>query len=51
MSKQTDKKPEKLCYTHIGSKLGTLILDKFVENNWLAKDKATDKHLYITNEG
>jgi DNA-binding PadR family transcriptional regulator len=51
MSKLTDKKPAKLCYTHIGGKLGTLLLDKFIENDWLAKDKPTDKHFYITDKG
>jgi len=51
MNKQTNRKPAKLCYTHLGGKLGTLLLDKFVENNWLAKEKPTDKHFYITEKG
>lgn len=51
MSKETEKKPAKLCYNHIGGKLGTLLLEKFVGIGWLAKDKQTDKHYYITDKG
>jgi hypothetical protein len=51
MSKETNKKPAKLCYNHIGGKLGTLLLEKFVENGWLTKDNQSDKHFYITEKG
>lgn len=51
MSKEFKRKPAKLCYNHIGGKLGMLLLDKFVDNGWLAKDSQTDKHFYITEKG
>lgn len=51
MNKQTEKKPAKTCYTHIGGKLGTLLLDKFVEKGWIAKDRPKDKHFYVTRKG
>jgi predicted transcriptional regulator len=51
ISKHADKKPAKLCYTHIGGKLGILLLEKFIDKGWLAKDKPTDKHFYITDKG
>ncbi|ANH81089.1 ArsR family transcriptional regulator [Niabella ginsenosidivorans] len=45
------KKPAKLCYTHIGGKLGSLLLEKFIQDKWLAKDNPADKHFYITDKG
>lgn len=51
MTKQTDKKPAKLCYTHIGGKLGTLLLEQFIDKGWIAKEKSSDKHFYITDTG
>lgn len=51
MNKRTDKKPVKLCYSLIGGKLGTLLLEKFINSRWIAKEKPTDKHFYITDKG
>jgi len=45
------RKPAKLCYSHIGGKLGALLLDAFTEKGWLAKAQPGDKHFYITDEG
>jgi DNA-binding PadR family transcriptional regulator len=44
-------KPAKLCYEHIGGKLGQLLKDTFAEKGWIAKSKPTDKHFYITDLG
>jgi len=44
-------KPAKTCYDHLGGKLGTLLLKQFIDKGWIAKDKAYDKHYYITETG
>jgi len=49
--KQTNKKPAKTCYNHIGGKLGALILEQFIEKSWIAKENPGDKHFFITDEG
>lgn len=51
MTLQTHKKPAKACYDHIGGKLGTLLLEQFIEKGWIAKEKPADKHFYITETG
>ncbi len=51
MIKQTDKKPAKTCYSHIGGKLGTLLLEQFIDKGWIAKEKSSDKHFFITDKG
>ena len=45
------KKLAKPCNRHIGGKLGTLILNNFVEKGWITKDKPGDKYYYITEKG
>lgn len=45
------KKPAKTCYSHLGGKLGTLLLENFITKKWIAKDNATAKHFYITDLG
>ncbi len=49
--KATEKKTAKLCYEHIGGKLGNLLLEQFVDKGWLAKEHLTDKNFYITEKG
>lgn len=44
-------KPAKICYNHIGGKLGTLLLEQLVAKGWIAKASSTDKHFYITPLG
>ena len=51
MIKVDAAKPAKLCYEHIGGKLGSLLLKKFLEKGWLEKMNATDKNFYITVKG
>jgi len=46
-----DIKPAKLCFEHIGGKLGELLLETFIEKKWIAKDKPINKHFYITEKG
>lgn len=45
------EKPAKTCYSHIGGKLGELLLDVFTEKEWIAKKHQNDKHYYITLKG
>lgn len=45
------KKPAKTCYSHLGGKLGTLLLENFIEKGWIAKDNSADKHYHITELG
>ncbi len=43
-------KPAKTCYSHIGGKLGELLLEHFVDKGWIAK-VPEDKHYHITGTG
>lgn len=45
------QKPAKICYEHIGGKLGQLLAVSFAEKGWIAKKNASDKHFYITDLG
>jgi len=45
------RKPAKMCYEHIGGKLGQLLVENFTDKGWIAKNKATDKNYYITDLG
>lgn len=44
-------KPAKLCYEHIGGKLGELLANAFIEKGWIARDGGDHKHYYITSTG
>ena len=49
--KSISLKPAKMCYSHIGGKLGQLLVENFAEKGWIAKNKSIDKHFYITDLG
>lgn len=51
MSENLNRKPVKLCYEHIGGKLGNLLLEQFIIKGWLAKENPSDKYFYITERG
>ncbi|MBS7254718.1 ArsR family transcriptional regulator [Flavobacterium branchiicola] len=52
MSKKLDAvKPAKMCYSHIGGKLGQLLAITFEEKGWIARKNPADKHFYITDLG
>jgi hypothetical protein len=51
MMESQDNIPAKMCYSHLGGKLGNLLLENFVEKGWLAKRTATAKHLSVTKKG
>ncbi|KAF2333810.1 ArsR family transcriptional regulator [Flavobacterium daemonense] len=50
-NKPTKVKPAKICYEHIGGKLGQLLAITFAEKGWIAKENPADKHFYITEIG
>ncbi|WP_133524415.1 ArsR family transcriptional regulator [Flavobacterium sp. 245] len=50
-NKPTKVKPAKMCYEHIGGKLGQLLAITFAEKGWIAKKNPADKHFYITEIG
>mgnify|MGYP003579730243 CR=1 FL=1 len=41
----------KMCYSHIGGKLGQLLAETFTEKGWIAKNSPAAKHFYITESG
>lgn len=43
--------PAKTCYSHIGGKLGNLLLIAFVEKQWIKRSEAHKDHYYITDKG
>jgi hypothetical protein len=49
--KETKQKPAKMCYEHIGGKLGQLLAVTFAEKGWITKKNPADKHFYITDLG
>lgn len=51
MTKIKSRKPAKTCYSHIGGKLGSLLLETFADKGWIAKSAPGDKHFYITDLG
>ena len=45
-------RPMKLCYEHIGGKLGDLMATAFIEKGWFARDDShNQRHFYITPKG
>lgn len=51
MNRTTEKKQAKLCYEHLGGKLGELLLQSFIAKGWLMRDELGKKDFYITEEG
>jgi hypothetical protein len=51
MGKENHEIPAKMCFSHIGGKLGLLLMETFVDKGWLAKKKDSDKHLFVTAKG
>ena len=47
----SNRKPAKPCYTHIGGKLGSLLMEQFIEKGWIQKNNSADKEYFITEKG
>ncbi|RAI98441.1 hypothetical protein LX64_04803 [Chitinophaga skermanii] len=43
--------PVKLCYSHIGGKLGMRIFEHFEQQGWIVRDESTEKHYKLTPLG
>jgi hypothetical protein len=43
--------PAKTCYSHIGGKLGMMLMETFADKGWIAKKNPIDKHFYVTEKG
>lgn len=50
-NKSFSGKPVKICYEHIGGKLGQLLVENFADKSWIAKIRSTDKNFYFTELG
>ncbi len=50
MATTKEIKPVKLCYEHIGGKLGMLLMECFIEKGWIMKTDE-EKLFYITDKG
>ena len=44
-------KPAKICYDHVGGKLGAMLLKMYIEQGWIQKADPADKHYFITEKG
>ncbi len=51
MNKISESKPAKLCYEHLGGKLGALLLEQFLIKGWLKKTVSGGKDFQITEKG
>lgn len=50
MSGTAERKHAKLCYEHIGGKLGELLLQSFIARGWLVREPGK-KEYYLTKTG
>lgn len=51
MEKLNEHRPAKTCFSHIGGKLGMLLMEQFIEKGWIVKENSNAKHFYITEIG
>lgn len=43
--------PAKPCYSHIGGRLGTLLMEQFITKGWIKKKNEADRNYYLTPKG
>jgi hypothetical protein len=51
MAKEKEFIPAKTCFSHIGGKLGTLLMESFIDKGWITKSTLDEKHFHITPKG
>jgi len=51
MEKKEINIPAKMCYSHLGGKLGNLLMEAFIDKGWIAHEKGTAKNYYVTPKG
>lgn len=43
--------PVKPCYSHIGGRLGNLLMEQFIENGWIKKSVINERMFIVTVKG
>ncbi|MES2329284.1 MAG: ArsR family transcriptional regulator [Bacteroidota bacterium] len=43
--------PVKLCYSHIGGQLASLLAEHFVANKWIESVEGNERKFYVTAKG
>lgn len=51
MKPRNDIKAAKICYKHLGGKLGELLLDYLIKEQWLVKSQLPDENYILSNKG
>lgn len=51
MDNQNRNIPVKPCYSHVGGRLGTLLMEQFIKKGWIKKEKENDRFYYMTPKG
>ncbi|HEX2394791.1 MAG TPA: hypothetical protein VHI78_05555 [Bacteroidales bacterium] len=51
MNKQPTRKLAKMCTTHIGGRLGRLLMEQFAVKGWITRENPNDKFYVITRHG
>lgn len=51
MKMNNDIKNAKLCYKHLGGKLGELLLDYLIKEQWLVKAPLPAEHYRLSDKG
>lgn len=51
MKPKNDIRNAKICYTHLGGKLGGLFLDYLIKEKWLVKDEPTGESYRLSDKG
>jgi hypothetical protein len=51
MNKKDTRIPAKICYSHLGGKLGNILLESFLDKGWIAREQEGEKHYFLTPKG
>ena len=43
--------PVKLCYSHIGGRLGSMLTDHYIEKGWIKQSAGNERFYYVTKKG
>ena len=43
--------PVKLCYSHVGGRLGSLLTELYLEKGWIKQTEENERMYYITPKG
>lgn len=43
--------PVKLCYSHVGGRLGSLLAELYLEKGWIKQTEENERMYYITPKG